>query len=193
MDDAERPVALVHPVPRDVLAEEHDGDRIVGHPDAKLLAIEINPGFCDLLRETIDDRRLIVHESRVEPLLARLKTAYTQVRIGDPLAPGTLMGPLIDAAAVANHVAAIAEAKLSGGKLICLDELSSDERLVADHCAKTSIAIQDLSSTHTTTIQPPADVNGFNFVGIKPAATRRVNSAFNCAELGGCTVPGASL
>ena len=30
-------------------------------PDAKLLAIEINPGFCDLLRETIDDPRLIVH------------------------------------------------------------------------------------------------------------------------------------
>lgn len=31
-------------------------------PDAKLLAIEINPGFCDLLRESIDDPRLIVHE-----------------------------------------------------------------------------------------------------------------------------------
>ena len=30
-------------------------------PDAKLLAIEINPGFCDLLRDTIDDPRLIVH------------------------------------------------------------------------------------------------------------------------------------
>jgi phospholipid N-methyltransferase len=31
-------------------------------PNAKLLAIEINPRFCDLLRETIDDPRLIVHE-----------------------------------------------------------------------------------------------------------------------------------
>ncbi len=30
-------------------------------PDAKLLAIEINPGFCELLTETIDDPRLIVH------------------------------------------------------------------------------------------------------------------------------------
>jgi phospholipid N-methyltransferase len=30
-------------------------------PDARLLAIEINPGFCDLLTETIDDPRLIVH------------------------------------------------------------------------------------------------------------------------------------
>ena len=31
-------------------------------PDARLLAVEINPGFCQLLRETIDDPRLIVHE-----------------------------------------------------------------------------------------------------------------------------------
>ena len=31
------------------------------NPDARLLAIEINPGFCDLLRDTIDDPRLIVH------------------------------------------------------------------------------------------------------------------------------------
>lgn len=30
-------------------------------PDAKLLAIEINPDFCELLRSTIDDPRLIVH------------------------------------------------------------------------------------------------------------------------------------
>jgi aldehyde dehydrogenase (NAD+) len=63
-------------------------------------------------------RRLIVHESRVEQLLARLKTAYAQVRIGDPLESATLMGPLIDAAAVANYVAAIAEATKSGGKLV---------------------------------------------------------------------------
>jgi hypothetical protein len=54
---------------------------------------------------------------------------------------------------------------VNGDRMICIDELSSDERLVADHCAKTSIAIHDLSSGQTTTIQPPADVTGFNFVG----------------------------
>jgi phospholipid N-methyltransferase len=31
-------------------------------PDARLLAIEINPGFCELLSETIRDERLIVHQ-----------------------------------------------------------------------------------------------------------------------------------
>ena len=54
---------------------------------------------------------------------------------------------------------------VNGGKMLCIDELSSDERLIADHCAKTSIAVQDLSSGQITTIQPPTDVTGFNFVG----------------------------
>jgi aldehyde dehydrogenase (NAD+) len=64
-------------------------------------------------------RRLIVHVSRVEQLLARLKSAYAQVRIGDPLEPSTLMGPLIDAQAVANYVASVAEATKAGGNLVC--------------------------------------------------------------------------
>ena len=51
------------------------------------------------------------------------------------------------------------------GYPMCIDELSSDERLIADRCAKTSITIHDLSSGQTTTIQPPADVTGFKLVG----------------------------
>ncbi|MEO8752615.1 MAG: aldehyde dehydrogenase family protein [Casimicrobiaceae bacterium] len=64
-------------------------------------------------------RRLIVHQSRAEQLLTRLKSAYAQVRIGDPLDRGTLMGPLIDAAAVAHYAEAIAEATKAGGVLVC--------------------------------------------------------------------------
>ncbi|HSR56266.1 MAG TPA: aldehyde dehydrogenase family protein, partial [Alphaproteobacteria bacterium] len=41
-------------------------------------------------------RRLIVHEEIYDPLLKALKPAYDSVRIGDPLADGTLVGPLID-------------------------------------------------------------------------------------------------
>ena len=54
---------------------------------------------------------------------------------------------------------------MSGGKMLCLDELSSDERLVADHCDDTSIAIRDLSSGQKTIIQPPANVTGFAAIG----------------------------
>ena len=56
-------------------------------------------------------RRVFVHDSRRAELERRLRDAYGQVRIGDPLAPGTLMGPLIDAAAVQRYEAAVATAR----------------------------------------------------------------------------------
>ncbi|HTB66206.1 MAG TPA: aldehyde dehydrogenase family protein [Steroidobacteraceae bacterium] len=64
-------------------------------------------------------RRVLVHESRRAELEQRLVHAYRQVRIGDPLQADTLMGPLIDAAAVARYTAAIAEAIAQGGVLLC--------------------------------------------------------------------------
>jgi aldehyde dehydrogenase (NAD+) len=64
-------------------------------------------------------RRVFVHESRMAELERRLTGAYQQVRIGDPLAPGTLMGPLIDAGAVARFESAVAQAVASGGRLLC--------------------------------------------------------------------------
>ena len=63
-------------------------------------------------------RRLIVHESRYDELLDRLTAAYRQVKIGDPLQPGTLMGPLIDAQAVAGFRAAMAEVRARGGTIL---------------------------------------------------------------------------
>ena len=44
-------------------------------------------------------RRLIVHESVADTLVARLRGLFAQVRIGDPRQPDTLIGPLIDEAA----------------------------------------------------------------------------------------------
>ncbi|MEP7329928.1 MAG: aldehyde dehydrogenase family protein, partial [Betaproteobacteria bacterium] len=63
-------------------------------------------------------RRLIVHQSLTDDLLARLERAYRQVRIGDPLEADTLMGPLIDADAVHRYTATIAEALTAGGTLV---------------------------------------------------------------------------
>ncbi|MGE5171641.1 MAG: aldehyde dehydrogenase family protein [Rudaea sp.] len=63
-------------------------------------------------------RRLIVHRSRNDEVLARLANAYRQVRIGDPLEASTLMGPLIDAAAVASFRAAVEEARAAGATIV---------------------------------------------------------------------------
>jgi aldehyde dehydrogenase (NAD+) len=52
-------------------------------------------------------------------VVQRLVAAYSQVRIGNPLAHSTLMGPLIDAPAVAGFRRAVEEAIAAGGKLVC--------------------------------------------------------------------------
>jgi aldehyde dehydrogenase (NAD+) len=41
-------------------------------------------------------RRLIVHDSIADDLVARLKALFARIPIGDPRDPGTLVGPLVD-------------------------------------------------------------------------------------------------
>jgi len=60
-------------------------------------------------------RRLIVHESVRAELVARLKRAYASVPVGDPGAPGTLVGPLIDEAAFEAMQVALETAQAEGG------------------------------------------------------------------------------
>jgi aldehyde dehydrogenase (NAD+) len=64
-------------------------------------------------------RRVLVHRSRAADLERRLVAAYAQVKIGDPLDAGTLMGPLIDAGAVKRYLEAIKTAQAEGGALLC--------------------------------------------------------------------------
>jgi len=64
-------------------------------------------------------RRLIVHESQYAKLMPRLLSAYAQVRIGDPLQPDVLMGPLIDEEAVGRYRAALEEIRKEGGEILC--------------------------------------------------------------------------
>jgi len=60
-------------------------------------------------------RRLIVHDSVADALVARLKAAYQSLPVGDPRAPGTLCGPLIDEAAFAAMQSALTRALADGG------------------------------------------------------------------------------
>lgn len=63
-------------------------------------------------------RRLFVHESIIDDVCSKLATAYTQVRIGDPLDSETLMGPLTDEATVERYLSAIQRAKEAGGEVL---------------------------------------------------------------------------
>ena len=64
-------------------------------------------------------RRLLVHESIVDGLCTRLVKGYQSVPIGDPLAAGTLMGPLVNAAAVDSMRHAIGRAEAEGCTTLC--------------------------------------------------------------------------
>ena len=55
-------------------------------------------------------RRLIVHERVADVLVARLRSLFAQVKIGDPREPGTLIGPLIDEAAWDSMKAVLGDA-----------------------------------------------------------------------------------
>jgi len=63
-------------------------------------------------------RRLIAHEKIADALVAKLVKAYSSVRIGDPAAEGTLVGPLVNARAVEGFAAAVAAAKQQGGTVL---------------------------------------------------------------------------
>ncbi len=63
-------------------------------------------------------RRVIAHEGVIDDVVSRLSTTYGRLPIGDPLADGTLVGPLINGAAYENMTAALAQATADGGELV---------------------------------------------------------------------------
>ena len=68
-------------------------------------------------------RRVFAHRAVAADLEHRLVNAYRQVRIGDPLDPATLMGPLIDAAAVERFKCAVSAARAAGGAVLAGGEV----------------------------------------------------------------------
>ncbi len=62
-------------------------------------------------------RRLIVHRSIKDDLVARLAKAYSSLKIGDPREAGVLIGPLVDKGAMDAMQKALANAKAEGGKV----------------------------------------------------------------------------
>lgn len=63
-------------------------------------------------------RRLLVHDSVFDKFAKRMVSAYKTIRIGDPLDPNTLVGPLHTRAQVQSFIDCIAEAKKQGGKVL---------------------------------------------------------------------------
>jgi len=63
-------------------------------------------------------RRLFLDRAIASTFIERLRTAYSQVRIGNPLEPKTLMGPLVNCAAVDEMMDGLKRVREQGGEVI---------------------------------------------------------------------------
>jgi len=63
-------------------------------------------------------RRLFLQKGIAATIADRLRAAYRQIPIGDPMDPNTLMGPLIDAGAVENMMRGLERVREQGGEVI---------------------------------------------------------------------------
>jgi aldehyde dehydrogenase (NAD+) len=64
-------------------------------------------------------RRVLLQRGISEEFVRRLADAYQTVTIGDPLAPSTLMGPLINQRAVDAYLDALDRVREQGGQIVC--------------------------------------------------------------------------
>jgi aldehyde dehydrogenase (NAD+) len=63
-------------------------------------------------------RRIIVQDDIAGDFSSQLVSAYKQVKLGNPLAEGTLMGPLVDGSAVEEMFDALEQAQKEGGEIL---------------------------------------------------------------------------
>jgi aldehyde dehydrogenase (NAD+) len=85
-------------------------------------------------------RRLIIHQSVYDKFVKRLVAAYKQVSIGNPLEEGTVMGPMVDRAALETMKEALDQLKKQGGKILYGGEVLSKEPYKSGFYVKPCIA-----------------------------------------------------
>ncbi len=88
-------------------------------------------------------RRLIVHEDVFDELRERLIRAYSGLRIGSPLDPETLVGPLVDADAARAMQEALEQLKASGGEVLFGGEILDGEGFEAGNYVRPAICLAE--------------------------------------------------
>lgn len=92
---------------------------VTPNADLKMTIIGAVFGACGTAgQRCTTTRRLIIHESVYDEVTSKLKQAYGQLRIGNPLDQNNHVGPLIDKAAVAMYFESIEAAQQQGGKVL---------------------------------------------------------------------------
>ncbi len=103
------------------LLELGGNNAIIVEPDAELKMVVPGTvfgavGTCG--QRCTSTRRLIIHSSIYDKVVDAIKSAYSQLRIGDPLDQNNHVGPLIDHDAVAAYSKALEDVVAQGGRVI---------------------------------------------------------------------------
>ena len=103
------------------LLELGGNNAIIVEPDADLKMVVPGTvfgavGTCG--QRCTSTRRLIIHSSIYDKVVDALKSAYGQLRIGDPLDQNNHVGPLIDQDAVSAYNRALEDVVAQGGRIL---------------------------------------------------------------------------
>lgn len=85
-------------------------------------------------------RRLIIHESVYNEVIDKITSAYSQIKIGNPLDENNHVGPLIDKLAVDAYSNALEKVKAEGGNIIVEGGVLSGEGYESGCYVKPAIA-----------------------------------------------------
>ncbi len=99
-------------------------------------------------------RRLFLHEDIYDDLLERLKSAYANLSIGDPLNENTLVGPLIDGDAFENMQNALDLAEQNGGKISGGGQILFDDFAGGYYVEPAIVEMPDGSNINEETFAP---------------------------------------
>jgi aldehyde dehydrogenase (NAD+) len=128
-------------------------------------------------------RRVFAHESVLPELTRRLVAVYKQVRIGNPLKPGVLMGPLINTKAVEEMQIAIKRLQREGGKVLYGGEPLHGPEYPGGHYVRPCIASarHDFEVVHEETFAPILYLMSYRELSEAVAANNEVPQGLSSA------------
>ncbi len=88
-------------------------------------------------------RRLILQADVYDKFLGMLTDVYSAAQVGDPLRPDTLVGPLIDQAAVDGYVDALSRVQTEGGRIVYGGEVVTVKGLERGHYVQPTLVEVD--------------------------------------------------
>lgn len=127
-------------------------------------------------------RRLIVHDSVYAELVDKLKTVYGSIKIGNPLEPDTLVGPLIDRDAYERFEIALKESKTQGGTIHGGERVLKDENPDAYYVQPALVEIKKVTDiVKTETFAPILYVQSYHRLEAAIALNNDVDQGLSSA------------